>query len=435
MAVLVRLLFAAIAVIAATLALGRATGLAAYALRFPLFHHPLHDWTQFRSGPDNNAVVNGKLETAWKLETGGQISASPTFVDGVLYVGNNSGRFYAVDPNSGHVIWTYRVSNPLMSAPIVYGNSVIIGEGDATSMADSPSEPMKVGQGESALIALDRRTGAVRWKRVLQGSAMPTPAIVDGVLVDHDGAGWVLGLDPATGKQRFTHKLESIASMSAILPVGDGDFITTGVGTNAVWRMSARDGSIAWSSVFYNGASGIGDCPPVTDGQRIMCDYVAPSAPDRATAVGRTAWERAFAVDIVTGAKVWDVPLEAGTLPPRNEASIPLLAGGVLWIGSAVAPVMHALDPATGRVAWALRAHGPIKGGAVAVDGIVYFGDYGGYLWAVDDRTGTILGTANMQTHFNVGSPLVVGRTLIVGTDSGTLVAIPLALVRSKHDV
>ena len=150
----------------------------------------------------------------------------------------------------------------------------------------------------SAIIALDRHTGATRWKRDVAGSAMPTPAIVDGTLVEHNGAGWVVGYDPATGAKRFAKQLPSIASMSAILPVGHGEFVTTGVGTNAVWRMRASDGSVVWSSTFDKGASGIGDCPPVSDGVRIMCDYVSPVAPDKATSVGRNATERAFAIDI-----------------------------------------------------------------------------------------------------------------------------------------
>ncbi|MBV8491642.1 MAG: PQQ-binding-like beta-propeller repeat protein, partial [Candidatus Eremiobacteraeota bacterium] len=415
----------------------RTAGAAGFSLRlpqFPLFHHVSHAWTQFRSGPDNNAVVGGKMEASWHLETGGQISSSPALVDGVLYVGNNAGRFYAIDPGSGRVRWTYRVGNPLMSAPIVYQDDVIIGEGDATSMGTMPSEPGRVGQGESALIALDKNTGTIRWMRAMSGSAMPSPAIVDGTLIEHDGAGWVAGFDPKTGHQRFAHKLESVASMSAILPMSDRDFVTTGVGTNAVWRMNARDGSVEWRSVFYEGASGIGDCPPVSDGARIMCDYVAPVVPDRQTSVGRPATERVFAVDAANGTLLWDVPLDTGELPPRNEAAIPLLAGGQLWVGSSVAPVMHAMDPSTGRVAWAMRAHGPIKGGAACVDGIVYFGDYGGYLWAVDARNDSIVGDMNAEAKFNVGSPLVVGRTLIVGTDSGALLAVPLAQIRNKHD-
>jgi polyvinyl alcohol dehydrogenase (cytochrome) len=429
-----RAALAIIATLAALLYVQPQSASAGFSVHFPLFHRPSRDWTQFRLGPDNNAVVAGSLDTSWRVETGGQISSSPTLADGVVYIGNNNGVLYAIDPSSGRTLWTFRAHNPLMSAPLVYDDLVIVGEGDANSMGMNPSEPGKVGQGASSLIALDHKTGKPRWIKPLAGSGMPTPAVIDGVLVHHNGAGWVGGFDPATGRLIFSQHLASVASMSAILPIGNNQFVTTGVGMNAVWRMSASDGSVLWSSTFDSGASGLGDCPPVTDGSRVLCDYVAPVAPDKMTQIGRPATEHVYAVDLATGAKRWDVALESGELQPRNEGAIPLLAGGMLYVGSSVASEMHALDPATGRVLWRLHTHGPVKGGAVAVDGAVYFGDYGGYLWAADAQSGAVLGVKNMLTKFNVGSPLVDGSTMIIGSDSGAIVAVPLQTIRETRD-
>jgi outer membrane protein assembly factor BamB len=391
-------------------------------------------WTQFRIGPQNNAVVDGTLQTSWRIETGSQISASPTVDDGTLYLGNNNGTLLAIDVRNGQVLWKSHVPNPLMSAPLIYGDLVIVGEGDPTSRTSSPSEPVMVGQGPSALIAFDRASGNVRWQTMLKGSAMPTPAIINGILVNHDGAGWVNGLDPATGDVRYAHSIGSMASMSAILPVGDGDFITAGVGSNAAWRMHADGGSIVWRSPFSKGASGIGDCPPVSDGTRVFCDYVSPVLPDTSTVIGNLTVERVYALDTITGASVWDVALESGFLPIRNEAAIPLLADGRLYLGSAIAPWMHALDAASGMLLWETPTRGAVKGGIVEVGGVVYFGDLGGFLWALDAQTGRVLGDRFMDTAFNVGSPIVVGKTLIIGSDSGAVVALPLKQIRSSHD-
>jgi outer membrane protein assembly factor BamB len=391
-------------------------------------------WTQFRMGPANNAIVSGTLETSWRLETGGQISASPTLVEGALYIGNNNGWLYALDVGSGNVIWKTHVTNPLMSAPLVYGDVVIVGEGDPTSRSSSPSEPVMVGQGPSAIVAFDRFTGAIRWQDALKGSAMPTPAIIDGILVNHDGAGWVNGFDPESGAKRYANSIGSMASMSAILPVDGGDFVTAGVGTNAVWRLHADGGTVVWRSPFSKGASGIGDCPQVSDGSRVFCDYVSPVLPDQWTVIGDLAVQRAYAVDLRDGALLWDVALEGGTLQGRNEAAIPLLADGMLYLGSALSPWMHALDAKSGMLLWEMPTRGVVKGGAVAVDGVVYFGDYAGYLWALEAKTGRVLGVKNMHSAFNVGSPIVAGQTLVIGSDSGSVIAVPLAAIRSSHD-
>ncbi|HZY95832.1 MAG TPA: PQQ-binding-like beta-propeller repeat protein [Candidatus Cybelea sp.] len=391
-------------------------------------------WTQFRLGPQNNAVISGDLHTAWRTETGGQISASPTVADGTLYVGNNDGALYALDVASGQVLWSAHVPNPLMSAPLIYGDLVIVGEGDPTSRTSSPSEPVSVGQGPSALVGFDRASGKVRWQTVLLGSAMPTPAIINGVLVHHDGAGWINALDPATGEKRYAHSIGSMASMTAMLPIGNGDFITAGVGANAVWRFHADDGALVWRSAFSRGASGIGDCPQVTDGMRVFCDYISPVLPDTSTVIGNVAVERVYALNAWSGASAWDIALESGSLPIRNEAAIPMLDGGLLYLGSAIAPWMHAIDATSGMLVWEQPTRGVVKGGLVAVDGVIYFGDYGGYLWALEAKTGRVIGDKLMHTPFNVGSPIVVGRTLIIGSDSGSVIAVPLTTIRSSHD-
>jgi outer membrane protein assembly factor BamB len=391
-------------------------------------------WSQFRMGPESNAVITGSLRASWRTETGGQISASPTVAEGTLYIGNNNGSLYALDLQNGHVLWMADVPNPLMSAPLIDNDLVIVGEGDPTSRTSSPSEPVMVGQGPSALIAYDRFSGKMEWQTMLNGSAMPTPAIIDGVLVHHDGAGWITGLDPATGAKRYERSIGSMASMTAMLPIGNGDFITAGVGSNAVWRLHAADGSVVWRSSFSKGASGIGDCPQVTDGTRVFCDYVSPVFPDNSTVIGNTTAQRVYALDASSGAPVWDIALESGALPIRNEAAIPMLAGGTLYLGSAITPWMHAIDSETGMLVWESQTHGAVKGGMVDVDGTIYFGDLGGYLWALDAKTGHVIGDKQMHTPFNVGSPIVVGQTLIIGSDSGSIIAIPLDDIRTAHD-
>lgn len=393
------------------------------------------DWTQFRLQNSNNVAMNGTLQSTWRIVTGGPFSSSPTLAAGVLYVGDNNGTVTAVDPKSGKTIWRYQASNPIMSAPIVYRNAVIVGEGDENSpQGSSPSHPIRVGKPPSALIALDRGSGKVLWKVPLPGSGMPTPAIISGVLVHHNGAGHVMGIDPGSGRILYDRDLHSIASMVAALPMPGGHFVTTGIDANAVWMLNAKDGSVVWESQFPGYSSGIGDCPPVTDGKRIYCNYVMPPTSATPVQTERAAKFRAYALDAKTGKKVWDVELEDGMLPQRNEAAIPLLVNGMLYMGSSLSPTMHAIDAKTGAVKWRITTHGPVKGGIVDAGGTLYFGDLGGYLWAVNANNGVVVGVKNMHSSFNVGSPIVAGQTLIIGSKGGTLVALPLTTIRTARD-
>jgi hypothetical protein len=39
-----------------------------------------------------------------------------------------------------------------------------------------------------------------------------------------------------------------------------------------------------------------------------------------------------------------------------------------------------------------------------------------------------------VQTIFNVGSPLIAGETLVAGTNTAEIIALPLAQIRNSHD-
>lgn len=391
-------------------------------------------WTQFRIDSTNNAVIDGKLSTTWKVVTGGPISASPAIADGVLYVGNNTGHLFAIDVTSGRTLWTRHVNNPIMSAPIVYDDLVIVGEGNEQSIGGTATQPLYIGTGESAMLAFERRTGTLRWRTSMSGSAMPTGAIIGGFLLHHNGAGWVAAFDPATGTRRFSRNLRSIASMSAILPIGSNRFITSGVMNNAVFALNASDGRTIWHAKFPSIASGIGDCPPVSDGKNVYCNYMMPLPPNQYTIATQPATQHVYALDVETGTTRWDVNMETGILSPRNEASIPLLAEGMLYCGNAVANWMHAFDPKSGHLLWHTGTHAPVKGGLVYADGIIYFGDLKGYLWALDARTGAVVGDKKMPSGFNVGSPVLVGKTLVIGSRTGSVYALPIDTIRSSHD-
>lgn len=391
-------------------------------------------WTQFRVDATNNAVLPGTLSTTWKVVTGGPISASPAYVDGILYVGNNNGYLYAIEAATGRTLWVRHVNNPIMTAPLVYDDVVIVGEGNEQSVGGTPTLPLFVGTGESAMLGFDRRTGVLRWRTAMSGSAMPTGAIIDGAFVHHNGAGWVASFDPATGVRKYSKFLHSVASMSAVLPIGNGTFITNGVMDNAVFAVRASDGKMLWKTLMPAVGSGIGDCPPVSDGKNVYCNYMMPVPPDQYTIATRPATQHMYALDVATGAKRWDINLESGVLAPRNEASIPLLAQNTLFFGNAVAPWMHALDPASGRLLWRSVTRAPVKGGLVYADGAVYFGDLKGYLWALDAKTGAVIGVKKMPSGFNVGSPILVGRTLVIGSRTGTVYAVPIDAIRSSKD-
>jgi outer membrane protein assembly factor BamB len=264
---------------------------------------------------------------------------------------------------------------------------------------------------------------------------MPTGAIVNGMFVHHDGAGYIREIDPKNGAVRYERPLGSVASMSALIPMRDGTVITTGTFPAAAIAFDVNRGRVLWKRHFDSNASGTGDCPPATDGRQIYCNYFVPANGGPRTELGQAVTQHVYALDARNGTVVWNVTTESGPLPRYNEASIPLVDNGTLFEGNSSAYWMNAIDTATGKLRWRTHLFGNVKGGISVKDGVLYFGDSDGHLWALDERTGGVIGVKDLGAQFAAGSPVIAGDTLIIASKTGSIIALPLADIRHARDV
>jgi len=390
-------------------------------------------WHAFRLNPELNPVVARaeKIAVRWTYKTGGGISSSPTISGDTVFVASNDHRLYALDVRKGNVRWTFTADNQIMTAPLVVHNVIVVGEGDNYGTTFDPPNYLLLGKGPNGLFGVDAQTGKERWRWSLPGSAMPTGAVIDGVYEQHDAAGMLFALNARDGRYRWRQYLRSTATMSAANNFRGREIVTAGDYPNSVIAFDGTNGRIIWRTRFSDQAAAFDDCPQASDGRYIYGMYLARPKDSRFTFVGYTTpgIERAYALDGNNGKVVWDVPLAHGIVPINNAAAIPLVYRNSMYLGSAIVPQVFALDAHSGNVRWRLRVAGPVKGGMVATAGRVYFGDLGGYLWAVDARTGAVIGKKKMHDKFNVGSPIIVGQTLIIGGNKGSIFAVPLSAI------
>ncbi len=75
-------------------------------------------------------VVTG--ETVWEKQLAGPIGASPSYHDGLLYVGCdeafNAGRLYAIRASDGEIVWEYPTGAGIWVAPSCDGEKVYVGD-------------------------------------------------------------------------------------------------------------------------------------------------------------------------------------------------------------------------------------------------------------------------------------------------------------------
>jgi len=157
-----------------------------------------NSWSQPAERSITPANVNG-LTPKWVFTTGGDVSATPTVDGDAVYFPDWGGNLFAVEKNSGRLIWSHKISdydgvNEAFSrvSPAVDGNQVIIG--------DIPNSK-QVHNGAN-VISVDRQTGTLRW--MTQVDTHPA-AIITGSPVVFGGVVYIgvssseetLALDPA----------------------------------------------------------------------------------------------------------------------------------------------------------------------------------------------------------------------------------------------
>ncbi|HEY5427146.1 MAG TPA: PQQ-binding-like beta-propeller repeat protein [Candidatus Tumulicola sp.] len=401
----------------------------------------VNSWREFRLGGGLNVVVaNASLprEAAWRFGAGRDgISSSPVVYRDLVLVAANDRNLYAIDAATGALRWKYLATNQLMAQPVYTGGVAVVAAGNQECVVCIPPDYVVGGTGSNRLAGVNLTTGRERWGQELAGTGMPIPAIVGTNVVHVDGSGTVLALDALTGRYAWNARLPSVFSMSSVVDGHDGRVYVSGTFPTGVYALRANDGTVVWRHWFPKFYQGPGDGPMASTPTLLIGEYLKPLAPGIlgwTVEPGSRVEHHIFALAKATGKLRWDRRVAAGIAPTANQSAIPLIYSQRVYEGSPIAPVVSALDVATGHVVWQLRTGGVVRGGIVALDGVLYFGDIAGYLWAVDAANGRVVGRLRTDLKFYVGSPIILNDSLLDGSREGTVVALPLRSIRSAHD-
>jgi outer membrane protein assembly factor BamB/formylglycine-generating enzyme required for sulfatase activity len=300
----------------------------------------------------------------WRFETGGPVISSPVAVDGLVYVGSDDGRFYAVEEESGERAWHFDAGAPVRSSAAVHGGVVYVGDNGGY------------------LHALHAQDGSEewsfevhRWGRHLQFPLANSPAPAHGAVFFCLDA--VRAVDAATGGELWRYREGRGLSGLSSVALGRGLLLYGGDGAHIVAARLHTERT-AWK---YNNASDHFVCTPAISG-------------DTAYATGTRG---IAALDMETGEPRWEYREEQW---PRDPLfSSPTVAGGMVYCGSEDGS-LYALDAERGQRLWAFPTGGQVTSSPAAADGVVYFGSYDGHLYALEARSGEEI------WRFSAGAPI-----------------------------
>jgi outer membrane protein assembly factor BamB/plastocyanin len=153
----------------------------------------------------------GQLGVAWKLTTPdtGVIHSTPTVADGCVFAGTEFGNVYAVNADTGEVVWTRQVFKSDGSG-LAQGAGIVGSPAIADGRVIVPITTSATGGG-GVLAALDQATGTELWRTVIDdddGSGLDSsPVPFNGMIFqafkgdeasDHSNPGFAF-VDAATG--------------------------------------------------------------------------------------------------------------------------------------------------------------------------------------------------------------------------------------------
>lgn len=332
-----------------------------------------------------------------------------------VYFGAYTGRFYALDPDNGSLIWEYvhQGGNFVYSDPLVVDNTLFAGSTDGY------------------MCSFDAVTGAVRWKFYTGGEGIESPAALkNGILYFGSSNDKFYAVDEATGELKWIFQTYFNVSTRAIFYDNNVIF---GSDDGNVYALDAVSGEFRWnysmggmcnqsSPVLHNGVLFIGsrdkylhainanDGSPkwmFTDSVCSM-EMSTPFVSDGKVFIG--SWYSVdnfnqpgslYAVDEETGDLVWK------SMNLLGVGASPVVGEDVLFI-SPDDGNFYALDPTTGTFIWSRQIY-PNGAGAAVSEGTVFVGGGGShYFYAFDVRSGLTKWKFSLPNGAMTSMPVVV---------------------------
>ena len=265
--------------------------------------------------------------------------------------------------------------------------------------------------------AYDGRTGELRWAHRTGPNAFVT-AVGDGWVVVAPQYGPLIGLDLATGKERWRFELAEGQGPESGTIAGDTLFVGTSfpsegaVGPPVVYALELASGRQRWRAVLDRGTD-LQWGAPVVDGVQVL-------VADTLSHEGSAPASHLHALDAETGQRRWKADLHA---PQQGFfAEGPVVAGGLAYLATA-SRMLLAVDTRSGREVWRDESGFPLVAGAR--DGLL-IAMIGDRLVAFDPATGT----RQWQTTIGSGAgeqwAVLDGDAVLVAAD-GAVVAVDAA--------
>ncbi len=384
------------------------------------------------------AVEAKSGKPAWGIALDDDGPSSPACSDATCVFGTESCTLFAVNANTGALLWSWWLGDPMTSAPAI-GNGRVFASYPAHASGNKPAAPAAT----HVIAAFDLATGRILWQKWLDSDVMSAPVVTGGFVYLATFGGTLVKLYEATGQIKYAIKARA-TSAPVVMRAGSGKResmyftsrtdeeapdVSTANGSAPAKTKSAEeavvhtednepkvkyssnrkaapylDQSVQSSSSYTaqgksnDSANGFSSGAPASANTKTAIKNIGQASVhtlqafqgSRVLPVGNrivnTMGDEVLATDAESGKKLWsfslkgDIKREGGAL-----GTSPLLAGDSVFVALLAGEVLR-LNPTDGKLRQAYPVHSPVRAQPVASDGWIYVGTEDGRLVAIDTK-------------------------------------------------
>jgi len=428
------------------------------------------DGTLYVGGPDarfyaldaRTGVTRWSFDLAtvagpWDARSPNPVRDGPAVAHGRVYFADTRGYLYALHTDTGQLAWATRLDDHIgvriTSSPLVFSGRVYVGVSSSEKdLTIDPTFPCCTFRGQ--VVALDARTGSVRWRYFTVPPPQPAGTWPSGA-AKYAPSGVAVWSSPVVDPATRT------------LYVGTGQNYTGTAGdADSVLALDADTGAVRWKQQMTRADTWTlaclkpapGDyCPGLADGTALNYDFGSSAnifQVNGRTLVGIGQKSGVFhTFDAATGEIVWQTQL---AVPQANGGATGIQWGSSydgrsLYVASwqAAPGTLFALDPASGEIRWANPnpSDGCTRGGAASYPdfcllaltpavtsspGLVYEGSADGKLRIYAASTGETLWEYDTIRDFDSVNGLP-GRGSALSGNGGAVVSNGMLYVQSGY--
>ena len=339
------------------------------------------DWPLARGDSLSSGVVAGKLpaelEVLWKHKVdGGAFEATAVIEDGIVFVGDLDGTFFALELSTGEVKWTFKSDIGFSSAAAVYDGRVYAGNFDGK------------------LYCLDAKDGKELWSFSAQAEINGGPNFHNGNVLFGSQDATLYCLNAETGKEQ--------------------------------WKLATEDQircapTIVEDRVFLAGCDGKLHIIEVIEGKEVANVPIDSPTGSTPAVLGDSVYFGTeggifLGVNWKKAAIDWKYQNGMRSQAFRSSAAV---AKDIIVFGGRD-KFVHALDPGTGELLWKTATRKRVDSSPVLVQDRVFVGSSDGRLYALDRGTGDKLWEYDAGGDFTA-SPAVAQGRLVISNQDGTV--------------